>query len=374
MSSIMKKLLNPSLVAAILLVSILFTFGCGEKKEAEPAAASETETTEEVQKLNVSLQPSYDAWAAYDAKKNGLDKANGLDINMVFFDSGMPQIEALPAGAWDIGATGTVPTLFAALRYGAYVVALADDESWVNTVMVRPDSPLLKTKGFNPKYPDVYGSPEDLKGKDILVTTVSGGHYVLSSYLNVMGLKDSDVNILNMEQAQMVSAFESGKGDVAALWAPFMYTGAQKGWKELCAGAQIGAKNPMLIVVPKEFGDKNPELVAKYLKLFLGNAKELKNNEANLTAEYQAYNKDWGGVDLNADFANTDMAKHFVFTVDEQIKMFDKTSGQSEVETTLAGIINFFADQGKFTPEEKEKLLKFDYVTDKFLKMAAEQE
>jgi len=362
---IKKRLRTLSLISIILLVPILFTLGCGKQDAATDAGG--------VQELKVSVQPVYNAWSVYDAKKTGLDKNNGLDIKMLFFESGMPQIEALPAGAWDIGETGIVPTLFAALRYGAYVVAIADDESMVNTVMVRPDSPLLKTKGFNPKYPDVYGSPADLKGKDIMVTTVSSAHYVLSSYLKVMGLEDKDVKILNLEQAQMVSAFESGKGDVAALWAPFMYTGAQKGWKELASGAQIGAQNPNLIVVPKEFGDKHPELVASYLKLFLGNAKKLKNNEAELVSAYQDFNKDWGGIDLNADFAKQDMAKHFVFTVDEQIKMFDKTKGKSEVETTLTEIINFFADQGKFTPEEKEKLLKFDYVTDKFLKMAAEQ-
>src|SRR5665648_53186 len=362
---IKRRLRTLSLISIVLLVPILFTLGCGKQDVTTDAGGA--------QEVKVSLQPSYDAWGPYDAKKSGLDKKNGLNINMMFFDSGMPQIEAMPAGAWDIGATGTVPTLFAALRYGAYVVAIADDESLVNTVMVRPDSTLLKTKGFNPKYPDVYGSPADLKGKDIMVTTVSGGHYVLSSYLKVMGLKDEDVNILNLEQAQMVSAFESGKGDVAALWAPFMYTGAEKGWKELCNGTQVGAANPMLIIVPKEFGDKHPELVAKYLKTVLGNAKQLKNDEANLTDKYQAFNKDWGGVSLSADFATKDMSKHLVYTVDEQIKMFDKTKGQSEVAATLVPIINFFADQGKFTPEEKEKLLKFDYVTDKFLKLAAEQ-
>lgn len=363
------KVVKLGIMAMALIFALFGAIGCGSDDTQATNANGE-----KVDKLTVSFQPTYDAWAGYDAIKTGFDKENGIAMDMMFFDSGMPQIEAVPAKQYDIGVTGAVPSLFAALRFGCYVVAVGDDESWCNTVMVRPDSPLLETQGYNPKYPDVYGSPDDLKGKDIFVTTVSSGHYALASYLKAIGLTEDDVNILNMEQAQMVSAFESGKGDAIAVWAPFSYTGLKKGWKDVGIGAQVGAINPMIVIVPKKFGDEHPELVAKFLKTYLTREAELKANEANLVSDYQEFQKDWSAIDLDEEFAKMDMEKHLVFNIDEQLKMFDNANGRSEVEETLAGIINFFAEQGKFTAEERDELLKFEYVTDKFLKLAAEQQ
>jgi ABC-type nitrate/sulfonate/bicarbonate transport system substrate-binding protein len=145
------------------------------------------------------------------------------------FDSGMAQMEALPAKQWVLGGTGGVPQVVGSLRYGAYQIGLGDDESVTNNVYVRADSPILKVKGFNKDYPEVYGSPETVKGKTILVTTVSSVHYAMSTWLKVLGLKDSDVVVKQMDQASAMAAFEKGVGDVAVLWAPYCYTAEAKG-------------------------------------------------------------------------------------------------------------------------------------------------
>ncbi|HWQ75489.1 MAG TPA: NrtA/SsuA/CpmA family ABC transporter substrate-binding protein [Syntrophomonas sp.] len=363
-----KPLLKLTILAVLVLSLVCSTVGCGgtEGKEGDKSGNAD------VQKLNVTFQPVYNGWATYDAQESGLAKENGFNIDMIFFDSGMPQIEAIPADAWDIGATGTIPGLMAGLRYDAYVIGVADDETRANAIMVKADSPILKTKGFNPEYPDVYGTPQDLKGKKILVPTVSSAHYVLATYLKAMGLTEKDVQVLNMEPAQAVAAFESGQGDAVALWAPFMFTAAEKGWKIVADGGHLKAPNPNLLVVPKKFGDEHPELVAKYLKMYFQHQSDLTNQGDKLVDQYIAYNKDWGGIDLSKEFAVQDMERHTIYTLDEEIKMFDKSNGQSDIEKTLAEMINFFGDQGKFTAEEREKLLQFDYVTDKFLKMSAE--
>ena len=104
------------------------------------------------------------------------------------FDSGMAQIEALPAKQWVLGATGGVPMMFGALRQNAYLLGIGNDESVTNAVLVRPDSPILKTKGANAKFPEVFGSAESVKGKTILCTTISSGHYAMSLWLKSMGL------------------------------------------------------------------------------------------------------------------------------------------------------------------------------------------
>ncbi len=319
--------------------------------------------------LRVSHQPEFETFTTWQAMQEGLDKKLGLEVKLVQFDSGMPQVEAMAAKQWEVGATGGVPMLVAALRYNAYMIGITNDESLANVVMARPDNPVFKTKGANPKYPQAFGTAEDVKGKTILTTTVSSGHYAMSSWLSALGLKDSDVKIQNLEQAQAVAAFDSGKGDFVALWAPFMYTGLQEGWKIVADGSQVGANIPLVMITSREFGDKNPELVAKWMTLYFQGIDRMKKEGVGQTTQYQKFLKDWAGMDMTKDDCTLDIQKHPVFDLKEQLAMFDSSKGQSEVEKWMAGIADFFTAQGRFKPEESAQAMKSGFITDKFLKM-----
>ena len=100
-------------------------------------------------KLKTCWMPEFETFLPWLAKQKGWDTQEGLDLELLFFDSGMAQMEALPAKQWVLGATGGVPQVVGALRYGAYEFGLGDDESITNNVYVRADSPILKVKGFN---------------------------------------------------------------------------------------------------------------------------------------------------------------------------------------------------------------------------------
>ncbi|RPJ35160.1 MAG: hypothetical protein EHM27_16840 [Deltaproteobacteria bacterium] len=115
----------------------------------------------------------------------------------------MPQVEAGQAGEWDVGAIGTVPCLFAGVKYKQPLIAISNDESVTNNLMVRPDA--FNTWLKDPK--------KDLKGKTFLVSTISTGHYAVVAYLKKLGLTESDVKIVHMEQSAILSAFLSGQGD-----------------------------------------------------------------------------------------------------------------------------------------------------------------
>lgn len=356
-----------SLLLSLLLV-MTAAAGCGggdsKGKSGDPAKPTV---------IRVSHQPEFETYQSYAAIQEGLDKKAGIEMKLQFFDSGMPQIEALPANQWDVGATGGVPMLMAALRYNAYMIGLANDESKANVVMVRPDSPILKKKGANPKYPEVYGTADDVRGKTILVTTVSSGHYALAGYLKALGLTEKDVKIQNMEQAQAVAAFESGKGDIAVLWTPFAYTGLKKGWKVAASSDQVGAGVPLVLIANKKFADEHPEQVVKFLDVFFQSLDKMKKEQANLAEPYQKFLKDWAAIDISKEDAALDIQWHPVYSLKEQLVMFDGSKGPSEMEKTMAGIAEFFTEQGKFTPAEKEKVMKSGFVTDKFLKMLAKE-
>ena len=92
------------------------------------------------------------------------------------------------------------------------------------------------------------GSPDTVKGKTFLTTTVSSAHYGLSSWLKVLGLTDKDITIKNMDQAQALAAFDNGIGDGVALWAPHMYAGQEKGWKIAGDLHMCKVGNPIVLI------------------------------------------------------------------------------------------------------------------------------
>ena len=324
-------------------------------------------------KLRTAWMDEHETFLIWSAHEKGWDKEEGIDLELLYFDSGMAQLNALPAGEWVLCGTGAVPAMMGNLRYNTYVIGIGNDESFTNAVMVRPDSPILKTKGYNPKYPDVYGHPDDVRGKTILATTVSSSHFALSHWLRVLGLKDSDVTIKNMDQAQALGAYSSGIGDVVSLWAPHMYVGEEKGWKVVGTPNSCGVGLPITLIADQKWADKNPEMVAKFLRVYLRAVnmiqKQMKADPKVLVPEYKRFFLEWAGKNYSDEMALKDLQTHPVFNYQEQLALFDTSKGQSTAQKWQADIAAFFAEAGRITKDDLKKVGDGMYATDKFLKL-----
>jgi NitT/TauT family transport system substrate-binding protein/sulfonate transport system substrate-binding protein len=324
-------------------------------------------------KFNTAWEPEHETFIMYYAKEKGWDKEVGLDFNLLYFDSGMGMLEALPAKQWGIGALGGTPAVVGAARYGTKIIAIGNDESMANVVLVRPDSPIMKVKGWNPKHPNVYGSPELIKGKTIICTTVSSGHFVLNQWLKVFGLQDKDVVIKNMDPFQCVAAFEAGIGDIVTLWAPHMYVGIEKGWKVAGDIKDSGGGLPIVVIADPDYLAKNEEHVVKWLKLYGRGIDMLKKTStAELVPMYKKFMKDFCGLEMTDAMCKMDLESHPVFTLEEQIKMMN--GSPSVVEAWELGVLDFFTSQGKLKKEDAAKVVgadgKLNFITDKYLKLA----
>lgn len=324
-------------------------------------------------RIVASGQPDHAAYLTQMIIDNGWDKEFGIEMELVYFDSGMAQIEALPAGQWEIGTMTAVPWLVGSIRYGLYAIAAANDDTTSNLVLVRPDSPILSVKGANPSYPETYGSAELIRGKTILTTTVSSAHYALSTWLSRFGLTDNDVVIKNMDQAQALAAFEAGIGDAVVLWAPTIFVGLDKGWKCANADSQLGANTPSILAASKEWADKHPDQVVAVLKAYFKAIDAMKKENVALAKPFSTWLLDWAGIEMSADYAATDIRNHTVWSLQEQLAMFDDSKGDSEVEKWVTLLGNFFVQQGRFSAKEMNVDILRDCVTDKFLQQLASQ-
>ncbi len=322
--------------------------------------------------MKTCWQPEHSTFIMWEPLQKGWFKEAGLDVEMLYFESGMAQIEVMPAKQWVLGGTGSVPMLLGAMRYGAYMIGIANDDTVSVGVMVRPDSPILKQKGANPDFPETYGSADSVRGKTVLVTTVSNGHYALSTWLKRLGLTDADVVIKNMDQGQILAAYESGIGDIAVFWAPSTFIGMSKGWVMVNKDSQKGHNMVNVIIAEKKFADENPEKVARFLKVYMRGVDEIKKENVNMADAYSKFLQNWAGVELSPADAAMDIKYHPVYTLQEQLSLFNADKGKSEAEQWMTGMADFLVAQGKFTREEMDKALNSGFVTDKFLKIAAE--
>ena len=164
---------------------------------AAPASA------EKLTLAHVAINPSQGMlWVAKDS---GILAKHGLTADIVLIPGTPRTIQALIAGDLDFAVAGS-PAAMRARMQGADVVMLATLNSYSSQrVFVKRDSKLQ--------------SPSELKGKIIGVTQYgSAGDTFLRSALKKIGLKDSDVTILQMGGTPGVAqALEAGKIEVAVL-------------------------------------------------------------------------------------------------------------------------------------------------------------
>ena len=145
--------------------------------------------------LRTAWLGEHEAFLTWYAKEKGWDKEAGLDIIMLRFDSGKSLIENVRAYDWAIAGCGAVPAMQATMSDQVEVIAIANDESSANMILTRPDSPILAEKGFNPDFPNVFGTPESVKGKLILCPKKTSARYLLDKWLAALGLEEKDVKI-----------------------------------------------------------------------------------------------------------------------------------------------------------------------------------
>lgn len=325
-------------------------------------------TAQALPSVRIGGQAELGSFPFWIAKEKGWDKEEGFDMELLLFDSGMAMLNTLPSGEWQIGAAGA--GLMGGLRYNAYIIAIANNDSPANGILVRPGSPILKTKGANPAFPGVYGTAQDIKGKTLLTTTVSSAHYTAALWLKSQGLLDKDVTIKNMDQSQVLSAFESKIGDMISLWTPHLFVGLDKGWKLAADGNELNAGLGVWVMCDKSFGDKNPALVAKVLRTFMRGINMLHDEPMEkLVPLFKKFLLEYCGMEVSDALIPKIIKSSPVLPFDQQLALFNTDQGESTAQKWLAGYAQFLADAERISQKELDSIKGMKFATDKFLKL-----
>ena len=172
-----------------------------------------------------------------------------------------------------------------------------------------------------------------------------------------------------MDQAQALAAFDNNIGDGVALWAPHMYAGQEKGWKIVGDLHMCKVGNPIVLIADKAYAEKNPEITAKFLSIYLRAVNMLRNEPLeSLVPEYQRFFLEWAGKNYSKELALTDLKTHPVYNLEQQLALFDTAKGVSSAQKWQGDIAKFFAGVGSINQTELKKVESGSYAVDTYLK------
>jgi NitT/TauT family transport system substrate-binding protein len=180
----------------------------------------------------------------------------------------------------------------------------------------------------------------------VLITVNTTVDYVLQNCLQRWNLQRADLQVVNLNQAQILSAFSTGEGRIAGLWAPNIYTAEERmNAVPLCSGSDAQAIVPGNIIVREEFLARNPDMVARYLAVILRGIAWMKANPGPtlevMNRFYQA-----GGVMVSEAALRAEVARRPIFGLEDQLRLLSRAGGPSQADRWFEGLSTFLAQVG----------------------------
>jgi NitT/TauT family transport system substrate-binding protein len=307
--------------------------------------------------IGVSYQPAvYWAVPYFIATEKGWWQEAGLAPTFTTFPAGAPQIAAAPSKSWDVGGTGSAPAVLGAARFDILTIGITNDESAANVVMARADEADAILK-----------APSSLKAKQLLLSTNSTGEYAALACLRSWGLQPTDMQIVNLQQAQIISAFSSGNGTLVGVWAPNDYTIEDRlGGRIVCTGKDAGVAIPGTLVVRADFAKDHPDDVARYLAVYLHSiAWQRKHPQDTIDSMRRFYQQ--SGVTIPDKYLKEEIATRPTFALDEQLKIMARGAGPSVVDGWYRKLGEYLKSTGTVSEPPDTQA----FITDAFMKRVA---
>ncbi|ACB95977.1 ABC transporter substrate-binding protein [Beijerinckia indica] len=184
---------------------------------------------------------------------SGLAKDLPYKIEWSEFPAAAPILEALNAGALDVGYTGDLAflTVFAS---GAPIKAIGGTRLNAHTqaIVVRGNSPLH--------------SAADLKGKRLAGTRAGWGQFLIDATLEKQGYKQEDVNFVPLGPVDAKIALLAGSVDGWAIWEPYVSYALLKDGARVIADGEGLTPSIMFVVATNSAIINKQAAVADFLQ------------------------------------------------------------------------------------------------------------
>jgi len=263
----MKKFLLFTTLFIVILIFITEFYNSKQKNKNSPQKGIQKP---QLVKIKIGYMPFTTNWPVFTAVEKGFFKEEGLDVELISFNSGPDAANALIKGEISSQVINTFSDLFnietrSSGLYKIYALQQSSDKGHSETLLARSSSD-IKTI-------------EDLKGKKIGITPGS-----FTESLVKLAYKDKldfskDVTLVKLAPPIQLSSLESGQIDALLAYEPTVTIATEKNiayildehpWKRVMEPLPIGAYTISLKTINEE-----PEIAKKIVRamsksIFLG--------------------------------------------------------------------------------------------------------
>jgi NitT/TauT family transport system substrate-binding protein len=332
----------------LCFASLVLAISCASPPAPETTADTPDASSEAPIVIGYSSWPGWWPWAI--AEEEGLFTANGLNVELRWFDSYIASMEALAAGQLDGNSQTLNDTIsFAADSVNGEVAVLVNDNSAGNDKIIVSEE---------------INTIADLKGKKVAVEEGVVDDFLLALALEDAGMSRDDVEIVGMDTGDAAAAFASGNVDAVGAFPPFWAIALEReGSKELISSAEFPGAIPDLLVVTQTLIDQKPEVVQGLVKTWFDILAFMEANPEQADA-IMATRAGVSPEDFEQFKAGTK-----IFSIEDNLKAFSPGETMEHMPFAAEKMAEFMVGVG-FIPEAPPLDTLFD---DTFVKAYAEQ-
>jgi taurine transport system substrate-binding protein len=205
--------------------------------------------------LTVAYFPGWPTTHQVGEEKGWFNKAIGMDVQFREFDTGSAMAAAMLSGDVKVAySMGVIPFVIAVTKGAPLdLVGVAVTYSENDNCVVRDESGI--------------DSPLDLRGKTVGVPFGTVSHYKMLKTFENIGVDVGTMKVVDMAPPDIAAAMSRGDVDMGCGWEPALSRMLENGRLLISAKEQEswGLKVFDVIVVNREFANKNPEKVSAFL-------------------------------------------------------------------------------------------------------------
>lgn len=330
------------------LCTLFLTVSCGTPSSDTGGGSGPPDSSSTTAPIVIGYSnwPGWWPWAI--AEKKGLFKANGVNVELKWFDGYLASMEAFAAGQLDGNCQTLNDTIsFAADAVNGEVVVVVNDNSAGN-------DKIIVTEDIN--------SLEDLKGKTVALEEGVVDDFLLTLALEENGLSRDDIAVKNLETGAAAAAFASGQVDAVGAFPPYWQIALERdGSKELLSSAEYPGAIPDLLAVSKTLIAEQPDQVQGIVNTWFATLDYMKANPA----ESDKIMAERAGVSVE-DFQKFKAGTR-MFTLADNLEAFSDGEAMKHMPFAAQRMSKFMVDVG-FIPEGPDLSTLFD---DSFVKAYA---
>lgn len=311
------------------------------------------------------LTGSHHGMVLYMIEKFGGYEQVGIQANIETFGNGPVMVEAMASDSWDCGTIGLGGVLTGVISQEMLIIGAAARDYDSLKIFAENDSDVVTAGKTLTDYPNIYGTAETWKGKEILLPTGSTLHYVLSTGLSQFGLSDTDVSMTHMDVPSVNTALRAKKGEIGALWGSFAYAEEMNSNYTVAMSANdLGIELPTVMCAnPRSYNDPPKyQAIKKWMELYFATVDWIYSSDENFGKAVEMFTEinEAAGATGTLEENRTVLENNNHYTLEENVKLFNEKSQDGSmllIEEIHNSPLLFYIKNGSYKEGDDAKLL-----------------